>query len=509
MKITRLVIKNYRGIRKLDIKVPPAGAVIKGANAKGKTSVLKAIAAAISNDGAGADAVRIGEDASEILVDVDALEKLHIARRITAKGSSSVTVTTSDGDKWAKPQTRLTEMFGGCALDALHFFLAEPKDRRRLILDAIPNEVTAKDIDGWTNGGAEILGFAKDFVAPNGLEIVGQLREKFYNRRTEANRVAKEARGRASEATDAADAGTVKGTRSVEDAQTQVDGARARVGEIRGRSAAQEAMRQSGEKTRATIKTLLEQAEQLQADAMPDPSEKRMQLAVGLDRDATDRVDRLRAQLEVAEAEQKRAALELKELIDQAQTVKEQRREIANLRRRAEELEQTIPATAVGTEEEFAGAQTALETAEADLEHARQAERWRGLVETSTRLTAEATGMENTADALDEIVKTLTTKAPRELAQRANLIEGLAFDGDQITMDGVAIDALSGAEQMRFAVEIARRLNAKAKILVVDGLERLDGERLGVFVKLATADGWQLLATKVTDGELVVDAIES
>jgi hypothetical protein len=60
---------------------------------------------------------------------------------------------------------------------------------------------------------------------------------------------------------------------------------------------------------------------------------------------------------------------------------------------------------------------------------------------------------------------------------------------------------------MTFAVDLCKRLNAKAKILVVDGLERLDPERLEAFVKTATAGDWQLLATKVDAGELVVEAI--
>ena len=61
---------------------------------------------------------------------------------------------------------------------------------------------------------------------------------------------------------------------------------------------------------------------------------------------------------------------------------------------------------------------------------------------------------------------------------------------------------------MRFAVRLAKRANAKSKILIVDGLERLDAVHGVEFVKEATTDGWQLFATRVADGELVVEAIE-
>jgi hypothetical protein len=106
-------------------------------------------------------------------------------------------------------------------------------------------------------------------------------------------------------------------------------------------------------------------------------------------------------------------------------------------------------------------------------------------------------------------VKTLTHDAPAALLKASNAIPGLAIDGDTILLDGRDIEKLSGAEQMRFAVDIAKRLNASTKLLLCDGLERLDPEQCEKFLAFATADGWQLICTKVAGGERVIEAIEA
>ena len=65
-------------------------------------------------------------------------------------------------------------------------------------------------------------------------------------------------------------------------------------------------------------------------------------------------------------------------------------------------------------------------------------------------------------------MRSLTEQAPAELLAQCDGIPGLSLDGDDILLDGVRLDSLCGAEQVRFCVEVARRANAKSKILVVD-----------------------------------------
>ena len=115
--------------------------------------------------------------------------------------------------------------------------------------------------------------------------------------------------------------------------------------------------------------------------------------------------------------------------------------------------------------------------------------------------------------ALDASVKALTNDAPRELlAGAAAGLTGLTIDGETILVDDgtgalVDIERLSTAAQMKFALTIAKSLNARSKLLLVDGLERLDPAHRAEFVALAIEGGYQLFATRVTDGPLQIAPI--
>ena len=61
MRITRLKITNYAGLAALEVHPPSTGAMIaKGRNAIGKSTVLRAIRAALEANDIGPDAIRHG-----------------------------------------------------------------------------------------------------------------------------------------------------------------------------------------------------------------------------------------------------------------------------------------------------------------------------------------------------------------------------------------------------------------------------------------------------------------
>jgi hypothetical protein len=131
-------------------------------------------------------------------------------------------------------------------------------------------------------------------------------------------------------------------------------------------------------------------------------------------------------------------------------------------------------------------------------------------IETKAKeLEQKAQAAEAEAGRLDAIVKALTNEAPAALLAQSEGIPGLSLRDDDVLLDGISLDSLCGAEQVRFCVKVARRANAKSKVLVVDGLERLDPEQCDIFIHEATRDGWQLLATRVDRGEIVIEAIEA
>lgn len=495
-RITRLEIKNFRGIRDLSWEVPPAGAVIKGKNGGGKTSVLKAIGAALAAQGVGPEAIRKGADGAEILVDLDAF---HVRRSITAKGSS-VTVTNGEGDAWRKPQTRLTELLGTSPLDPLQFFLADAKERRRQVLEASPVTITGDDLERWTTG---VDGELAVDLSGHGLEVLERLRKYFYDRRTAANKLAKDSQASAAAAEPSGP--PIEDALPLADARAARETAERQLQELRGREAAAFAAAEGTQKTRERVAQLRASAVKLTADlpasALSPNGRTNLHLAVD---EAEQLVYKIRRQLDEAIAAEARARAafesarqaveEHDRLVDQADDLEESIAGVAGMAIAPEDLEAAVKVVA---------------DAKVNLGIAEDAEDARIAGARHAELRAIAKVAEGQAAALDRVVKALTETAPLELASRSALIPGLTVDGDSIALDDVAIDSLSGAEQMRFAVDLCRRLNAKAKILVVDGLEALDDDSLDAFVKFATADNWQLIATRVAKGELVVEAIAS
>ena len=138
--------------------------------------------------GIGPEAIRIGADKSEILVDLDKVDdvrrtKLEVKRTI-GKKSKSIAVTGSDGVPLPKPAEQLAALFGGRALDPLKFLLADAKEQRRIVLAANPVRVTGEDLTRWT-------GEAKDWnVDGHGQEVLARVRQMYFDQRTTAGKLA-------------------------------------------------------------------------------------------------------------------------------------------------------------------------------------------------------------------------------------------------------------------------------------------------------------------------------
>jgi hypothetical protein len=505
MKIIRLAIKNYRGVRDLTVEIPSGGAVIQGANAQGKTSILRAIGAALGAQGIGPDAIHVGETSAEIIVDLDALR---VRRSITAKGSS-VTVKTVDGDTKAKPQTFLSELFGTSSLDPLAFFLADAKERRRQVLEAIPLTITVADVQRWT-------GFLPDMVVTydgHGLEELGRLRSQYYAERAAANKVAKDADAKA--ATAQADAerqkSALEGAPDKGQAEAELAAVVAELQEAKGRAAAAERAHKASAATRQKIESLKTAASRIRADAGTVPTPGQIAAAEKERAEAETDTKDLRRRLHLAEQVEAAATKVCDELVDQLTFFDQQREKAKGMDDQVEALEASLASvdSLAVTPGAIAAIESAVEVAKQNVVRAHAAALADVAQLAAEEAQCEAQEAGTRAADLDKVVDTLTNVAPRELAERADVIPGLAFTDAGITLDGVTLDGLSGAEQLRFAVDLARRANARARILVCDGLERLDPKRMEEFVRYATRDDWQLIGTRVADGELVLEAIEA
>jgi hypothetical protein len=190
--ISRIRIKNFRGLEFLDVEIPPAGAIFKGSNGKGKTSAINAIRAALAARDVGPDAIRIGAEKAEILIDAD---DLTIRRLITPK-TSSVRVENAAGDQKRAPQTFLKELLGSSPLDPLDLYLAKPAEQREMVLKAMPIRCTIEDLWRWIpehlRDRVNLMLAAKSFQpmpleTSHGLDVVDLFHGVAYELRREAN----------------------------------------------------------------------------------------------------------------------------------------------------------------------------------------------------------------------------------------------------------------------------------------------------------------------------------
>lgn len=523
MKITRLRVTNYRGIEALETKIPERGLVVKGTNGGGKTSVLGAIRAALAGLDVGPDAIRIGTDRSEILVDLD---HLTVKRIITPK-RSTVSVEGSDAKPIKSPQTWLNDILGTAPIDPIELYLEKPAKRRAVVLSALPLRVTPEQVATWVE---DFKLDAKLDYSLHGLEVVDQIRKEFYTRRTEANATAKEITKEV-EALEAGAPPAVPGAIAEDEAHARF----AAAGQARG---ALDARRDRIAAHEARTKETRERAKQLrgEADAItandttsPDPHAVEKQAREveswrGLLAKADEDVVVLEKQLEDLQRDLAKRRTEAKEAraaydgwLAEGRKIEEARAARASELARAKEmvdqatsLEAAIAATAetMPTEEETAAADAEIVKAEAVLDAARAAKlRAEHEAKVADARTRHAKAEED-AGRLNYMVDKFTKEIPNELLKASHGIPGLSLEDDDVFLDGVRISKLSGREQLLFAVEIARRLNVRAKILIVDGLERIEPDLLPEFLTRATAGGYQLIATRADRGDVVLEAIE-
>lgn len=523
--LRRLRIRAYRGIEALDTRVifpdgiPDAGMLINGANGEGKSSVLNAIRAALAAQDIGPDAIRLGHDRAEILIDA---EDATVQRVITAKGSR---LQVNDGAV-RSPADWLATMLGTAAFDPFDILEKDTKKRKAAILHALPCRVTPDQVTAWLDGWT--LDAPPDFSL-HGLEVVEQIRKEFFARRGVENARVKEGKKEA-EALEAGAPPAIPGALTVEEAEEKRRAAATAQGELAARA---RRVVEHGERTRLTR----ERAEKLRLDAKrlrdtPRPDDAIGQaiiadgeaartacatadeIVAGLEAEYLKLRDRLEAAL--ANARVPRKALEEVEghalahdawLRKIAQTIEH----ATELERQAAELDEAVAATveAAPTDAEQAAAAAVVAAA---LEEQSRALAARARAEHEAKISDARTRLAKASDdagKLDAMVQKFAKAVPAELLETTDGVQGLTLEGDKIFLEGVDLDKLSGREQLLFAVEIARRLNARAKILIVDGLEKVDREHLPEFITTATAGGYQLIATRVVDGGGVVfEALE-
>jgi hypothetical protein len=431
MRITKISIRDYLGIGVF--KIDKLGKLnrITGGNGVGKSAVIKAIIEAFKSSGIDPNLIRVNTENAEIIIELD--EKILIQRLITPT-SNSVKVV-SEGQPLNSPQRWLNSILGPFNFNPVDFFLAKPKDRRQILLSAIPfyldQEALGKVLD---NGHQNAIDLSRFDFTKHGLEVLSDLQKEIYDRRHEQG---------------------LEVTR----------------------------LKKAIEQDRLDIPETFDSKKfegfdlQSKIDKLTEYNKFISQHKYDLD---TLQANRIRAEQIVYEI--RRLNKELGEIQTQGKALREKTDKFVR---------------------------PDIESLQAEIREYQQSQKLIHKIEEIGRKEEELKKSDTIHKELEKLYKALTTEIPRKLLAQVKLpIDGLEIKGDDIFINGVAIEKLSTSEQIKFAVQIARALAGQLKVICVDRFESLDEDSRKLFEQEAGVDDFEYFMTVVTNGDLNLEALE-
>ena len=431
MQINHIKISSILGIDELELS-PKGFTTISGPNGTGKTSVLEAIKGALAS-GHDATLLRNGAEKGEIVLVLD--DGMEISK--TVKPGASTTDVRRDGKKISRPAEAIKALTDALSVNPIDFLLAKPKDRTRVLLEAMPLEADTEHL-------TEIAGVpisAQPGV--HALHVIDQVHKQVYDARTGTNRAVKEKQATINQL-EAAVPPAPEGVSGDEDElQAQINAAKDNQDETNGKIDAK--LTRLRNEHAAKVQKMREDL-QAKIDALKDEAMK----AVEAENAA------MAEQEGLASAAREKAATKYHEAVQPLQT---QLQVIRNDREAAGRRKQTL--------DTIATMQTEYE-----------------------QLKAEAEQQTAALTAIEQYKSDLLASLP---------IPGLEVRDGEIYRNGVIFDRLNTAQQVEVAVEVAKLRAADLGVVCVDGLELLDSNTLEAFKESALDSGLQLFITRVTD----------
>ena len=113
----------------------------------------------------------------------------------------------------------------------------------------------------------------------------------------------------------------------------------------------------------------------------------------------------------------------------------------------------------------------------------------------------DAQGYRDQYSKLSTVINDIRRKKT-DLLNSANLpLEGLMVDDGELLYKGYKWDSMSGAEQLKVATAIVRKLNPDCGFVLMDKLEQMDLDTLKEFGQWLEQEGLQVIATRVSKGD--------
>jgi energy-coupling factor transporter ATP-binding protein EcfA2 len=416
MHIISLQAENFMRLKAVVIK--PTGRLVHltGKNAQGKTSAIKAISSAIGGKEESPEvAIRKGSSESRIVLN---LGEVIVTRtyRETADGRevSDVTVESGEGARFPRPQAMLDALRGEGAIDPLAFLRMKPKEQ---------------------------FDKAKPFVVGFDFEANERQRKDLYDRRTEVNRFAKEAR---------AAAAVINVPSNTPEALVDEEQLAAELQHANDQNAAIDQAKASLDSLQARRANLLREAEILQTniDALLKQVEQ-------LRAQATQKIDQARAiQEELAVAPAPRERIDVSEIL-------------------------------------------------AKMSAARQTNAWVNKLLERRKYEKHAERYEKESDELTAQIAALT-QAKNDAIAKAHLpVDGLGFGDGELLFNGLPFEQASMAEKLRVAIAIAMAMKPKLRVIWIQDASLFDEDSHKIIEEMAERYDYQVWLEEVSkDGKV-------
>ncbi len=444
LRVSKISIRNILGVEEVEFE-PGRLTVIKGPNNKGKTSVLEAIRS-VFQGGNDATLLRHGADEGQVVIVLD--DGSEITEKVNAAGKRSVSVKNPNFGKSSRPQSVLDNLVNRLTLNPVEFLVSNSQRQREMLLQALPMTVTAEQI-------FEATGLRID-VNPklHALEIIENNRLAIYEQRTGANRALKEKQATARQLQETLPDDAPEGEWSTQYGNVSL--------------ALDNFDKETNTETVRLEKELLGQLEGI--------NEQFLASVKTLERVAMEKIEAIRADLKSDHASLKESYESTREeLIDESE-LQIQRWAEERTPERERMIEQRQHARTM--------ADMAIKSESAK----------RLLVEMNdgaVSLKLESDKMTKALEGLESLKEELTSTLP---------IRGLEIRDGELYLDGIKFSRWNEARRVTTSIELAKLSSGNLGLVIVDGLERLNGETFEAFAAhLNTDDTCQYVVTRVTD----------
>lgn len=469
MKITKLKIRNMFGIRSFD--ADGKDIELTGQKGSGKTSIIDAIKYALTNKSGREYIITQGENEGEVFIETDTGLRVH--RKVRTEKADYKSIRQGD-EKDEKTEGFLREIFTELQLNPVEFAAMDEKEQNRIILDLIEFKwdmkwITAQfgEIPPQVNYDQNILCVLNEIQAEDGF---------YFQKRQDLNR---ESRNK-----------------------------QAFIGEI---GATLPPNYNAAHWQKVNLAEIYAKIEKIRNDN--EWIEKAKRAVEGRDNKARS----FEADYEIAknaidkETSSTRNSLE-KQIAEMQTRIKAMQKDLETLEdKRISKLEiakktyESQVAALDGEVKQYAELAKKKTVNFAELQaEAENVEKMKAFVNEYNRMVDLQKDVEKLNDQSEELTAKIekARSLPGEILQNANIpIEGLEIKDGVPLIFGKPVSNLSEGEKLELCISVAVQREGSLKLLLVDGVERLDTKSRNRMYKNLKAKGVQFIATRVDDSD--------